>query len=160
MRARGAGGGGGGGRGSRGGGGVGRGRCFPLDRLLRMHDESSQTNELTRSEGGEETRLPPQTFFPEMDGRPDGNGRTEGQTGSRGPVKWLRCRRRRLNSESGRQFVIESATSHTRTHTLAETQYGSSQSPSADGLLILRTPLLPLPHPPCCELLNWWAPRG
>lgn len=39
-----------------------RGRCFPLDRLLRMHDESSQTDRLTCWEkGGDEKQ---QTFFP------------------------------------------------------------------------------------------------
>lgn len=41
---------------------VGRGRCFPLDRLLRMHDESSQTHRPTRWQRGGDERL--QTFFP------------------------------------------------------------------------------------------------
>lgn len=38
-----------------------RGRCFPLDRLLRMHDESSQTHRPTCCERGGDERL--QTFF-------------------------------------------------------------------------------------------------
>lgn len=38
----------------------GRGRCFPLDRLLRMHDESSQTHGLTWWERGGDEKL--QTF--------------------------------------------------------------------------------------------------
>lgn len=55
-----------------------RGRCFPLDRLLRMHDESSQTHRPTCWERGGDERL--QTFFPK-DRQTDRH--------SRGRIKWL-----------------------------------------------------------------------
>lgn len=74
MRERGAAGGGGGGERV---GGNRRGRCFPLDRLLRMHDESSQTHELTRRQRGGDVTCRGR-FSPRL---------TEGQTVSRGPVK-------------------------------------------------------------------------